>query len=105
MKTADIGEAMIAGGILIAVGLAWSAVMKPATEAYAMGIDAQCRDQMIAAALVEELALHCPGAADYGHTEGSIALCGIAGGRTPEQVARLPQCKDVAPVRLTEVAR
>jgi len=94
------GRTMILGGIgfaLIACGLALAAVIKPAAEAYRMGVDAQCRDQIMAAAQVQLHGLQCPGAADYGHSEASIALCGLAGGRTPRQVARLPICAGVVP--------
>ena len=94
------GRTMVLGGIgfaLIACGLAISAVIKPAAEAYSMEIADQCRDQIIAASLVQLHGLQCPGAADYGHSEASIALCGLAGGRTPRQVARLPICAGVVP--------
>jgi hypothetical protein len=94
----------IAGAALIAAALGAAAVIKPAAEAYGMGITSQCRDQLLAAAAVELHGIHCPGAADYGHSEASIALCAMAGGRTPEQVARLPICEGAAPVRLTEGA-
>jgi hypothetical protein len=94
----------IAGSALIAATLGAAAAIKPAAEAYGMGIDSQCRDQIIAASLVELHGIHCPGAADYGHSEASIALCGLAGGRTPERIARLTICEGAAPARLTEGA-
>lgn len=94
----------IAGAALIAAALGAAAVIKPTAEAYGMGITSQCRDQLLAAAAVELHGLHCPGAADYGHSEASITLCAMAGGRTPEQVARLPICEGAAPARLTEGA-
>lgn len=93
--TTETTRAAIIGGAIIAASLILAAVAKPAVEGYPTGLAAQCQTQLIAAALVEELALHCPGAADYGHTEGSIALCALARGRSPEQVARLPQCRGI----------
>ena len=87
------------GVILIVFGMSIGVAIKHGAEAYSMGIDGQCRDQLIAAAEVELHGLQCPGAADYGHSEASIALCALSGGKTPEQVARQPICKGVLPIR------
>ena len=90
-------RAGIIGGAIITASLILASVAKPMVEAYSMEIADQCRDQIIAAAQVQLHGLQCPGAADYGHSEASIALCGLAGGRTPRQVARLPICAGVVP--------
>lgn len=98
-------EVILAGCAIIVCGILIAAGVNRAAEAYSMSLAARCDAQILAASLVELHGIHCPGAADFGHSEATIALCGMARGRTPEQVARLPQCLDAAPVRLLEGVR
>lgn len=84
-----IGASIIVGSLTIA------GVLKPQLESYPNSLQALCETHMLAAVAVQENGIHCPGEATFGHSEGSLALCGMARGRTPEQIARLPQCQGV----------
>lgn len=95
-KTERILEAAMVGALLILAAAGVTMAIARAGESQTMSLRAQCDAMTLAAVMVQENGIHCPGAADFGHDEGTLAVCRMARGRTPEQVAALPQCRESA---------
>ena len=96
-KTERILEAAMVGALLILAAAGVTMAVGRAGESQMMSLRAQCDAMTLAAADIERHGIQCPGPADFGHSAGELAVCRMARGRTPEQIAALPQCREVTP--------
>lgn len=96
-KQEKILEVALVGCLLLLAAAGITMAIARAGESQTASMRAQCDAMLLASALVQSDRLYCPGAADFGHDESTLALCRLSRGRTPEQVAQLPQCREGAP--------
>ena len=82
----------LAGAGIITAGILLAAAANRSAEAYSMAMQSQCTATVTAAAVIRLAGADCDPAS--GHADEVVELCRITHGRTPTQVARLPQCRE-----------